>query len=91
MSGVTSGLLSSFGEFVNAALAFDFVNPPQLVSAGFNGSSQYLTVPASANYALELVTLPLNGGNIRPVLVVSGPFLEYSQLVPPQLHQLQSA
>ena len=40
------------GPFVNPALAFDFVNPPQLVSAGFNGSSQYLTVPASANYAL---------------------------------------
>ena len=40
------------GPFVNPALAFDFVNPPQLVSAGFNGSSQYLTVPGSANYAL---------------------------------------
>jgi hypothetical protein len=40
------------GPFVNPALAFDFQYPPQLVSAGFNGSSQYLTVPASANYAL---------------------------------------
>ena len=40
------------GAFVNPALAFDFVNPPQLVSAGFNGTSQYLTVPGSANYAL---------------------------------------
>jgi hypothetical protein len=52
MSGITSGLLSSFGAFVNPALAFDFVNPPQLVSASFNGTSQYLTVPGNANYAL---------------------------------------
>jgi hypothetical protein len=39
MSGITSGLLSSFGEFVNPALAFDFIGPPQLVSASFSGSN----------------------------------------------------
>ena len=52
MSGIMSLQSSMGGPFVNPALAFDFVNPPQLVSAGFNGSSQYLTVPGSANYAL---------------------------------------
>jgi len=52
MSGIMALQTSMGGAFVNPALAFDFVNPPQLVSAGFNGSSQYLTVPASANYAL---------------------------------------
>jgi hypothetical protein len=51
MTGIAM-INSSFGVAENPALAFDFVNPPQLVSAGFNGSSQYLTVPASANYAL---------------------------------------
>ena len=52
MSGIMSLQTSMGGAFVNPALAFDFVNPPQLVSAGFNGTSQYLTVPGSANYAL---------------------------------------
>lgn len=45
-------VMSSYGVAENPALAFDFSGPPQLVSASFNGSSQYLTVPASANYAL---------------------------------------
>ena len=52
MSGIMSLQSSMGGPFVNPALAFDFVNPPQLVSAGFDGTSQYLTVPGSANYAL---------------------------------------
>jgi hypothetical protein len=40
MSGIMSLQSSMGGPFVNPALAFDFQNPPQLVSAGFNGSSQ---------------------------------------------------
>jgi len=45
-------VMSSYGAAENPALAFDFSGPPQLVSASFNGTSQYLTVPGSANYAL---------------------------------------
>jgi Concanavalin A-like lectin/glucanases superfamily len=51
---MTGGLMFTIGTFLKqaAALAFDFINPPQLVSASFNGSSQYLTIPASSNWAL---------------------------------------
>jgi hypothetical protein len=53
MSGAMMAIMANVPSSAeNPALAFDFVNPPQLVSASFNGSSQYLTVPASANYAL---------------------------------------
>jgi hypothetical protein len=40
------------GPFVNPALAFDFQYPPQLVSAGFNGSTQRLSTTGSASTAM---------------------------------------
>lgn len=51
MSGITGGLLSSFGAFVNPALAFDFIAPPQLVSASFDGTTQSFLSPASGTNA----------------------------------------
>ena len=42
MSGIMQSVLGNWkvsGEVVNPALAFDFVNPPQLVSASFSGSN----------------------------------------------------
>lgn len=53
MSGAMMAIMANVPSSAeNTALAFDFVNPPQLVSASFNGTSQYLSVPGSANYAL---------------------------------------
>jgi hypothetical protein len=51
---MSGAMMMSVGTFLGASgpTPFDFINPPQLVSASFNGSSQYLTVPASANWAL---------------------------------------
>jgi hypothetical protein len=45
-------VMASYNSGPPGPTPFDFYNPPQLVSASFNGSSQYLTVPASANYVL---------------------------------------
>jgi hypothetical protein len=39
------------GAVVNPALAFDFVNPPQLVSASLNGTTQSFLAPTSSTNA----------------------------------------
>jgi hypothetical protein len=48
MTGVSAIMASLGGAFVNPALPFDFSAPPQLVSASFNGTSQYLSASNAA-------------------------------------------
>ena len=43
-------VMSSYGASTPTGPAFDFINPPQLVSASFNGSTQNLSVPNSAAF-----------------------------------------
>jgi hypothetical protein len=53
MSGIMQTVIGTWKSAgVPPPTPFDFIGPPQLVSATFNGTSQYLTVPGSANYAL---------------------------------------
>ena len=46
MSGALTFTLGTFLKKL-ASGAFDFINPPQLVSASFNGSNQYLSAPTT--------------------------------------------
>lgn len=51
MSGIMSLQSSMGGPFVNPALAFDFMYPPQLVSANLNGTTQSFLSPTSGTNA----------------------------------------
>jgi len=52
MSGAIMVSVGTFVSGASPALPFDFIGPPQLVSASFNGSTQYLTIPASSAITL---------------------------------------
>lgn len=45
---VTTG---TFASSVASILPFDFINPPQLVSASFNGTNQYISAPTTGTNA----------------------------------------
>jgi hypothetical protein len=48
MSGIMQTAISNWSSVVSGPTPFDFINPPQLVSASLNGSTQNLSVPNSA-------------------------------------------
>ena len=86
MTGVSAIMASLGGAFVNPALPFDFSAPPQLVSASFNGTSQYLSASNAAftftgDFTVEGWYRPTSVTSLRTLFTIGAPTAAAGALV----------